>query len=242
MVNVRDKGWKEIKAGVISEVEASQDMTYNRHDERGPIQKVHSHEHSYVLHLGEPEGFGVKLAAEAQARCWSHAHQSVVVADGAAWIWNLATHDYPSAAHVVDWYHAKQHLHTAAELLFPADVNKAEHWVEDMANLLYNGQALEIVQRLECAAALGKPDVKDRLNTEAGYFAANHERMQYRDFQHAQLPIGSGAVESAAKQTKHRVAAAGMRWSRPGLENFLPLRAATMSATFDRFWSMIRPR
>lgn len=245
MVNVRGEGWKEIKAGVISEVERSDTVSCNRHHEL--VQHVHLCAHSYVLHLGGPEGFGVKLAVEAQARRWSHGQQSVVVADGAPWIWNLANHDYPCAAHVVDWYHAKQHLHTAAELLFGADVGNVaniELWVEDTANVLYEGHTLDIVQRLELAAAAvsaTKPELKGKLKAEACYFASNYERMQYRDFQRAHLPIGSGAVESGAKQTKHRVAAAGMRWSRQGLENLLPLRAATMSGTFDTFWTAIRP-
>ena len=91
-------------------------------------------------------------------------------------------------------------------------------------------------------AALANPESKAKLETEAGYFATNHERMQYRDFQQALLPIGSGTVESGAKQAKHRLAAQGMRWSRPDLENMLPLRAAVMSGTFDLLWPVICPR
>ena len=256
MANVRGEGWKEVKLGAISEVCAGQDVKYNRHNDAvqavQAVQAVHSHAHSYVAHLGGPEGFGTKLLTEAQARRWSSGYQSVVVGDGAVWIWNLATTDYAAAAHVVDWYHAKQHLCAAAELIFAGatgndkvdkvdKVDKANTWVADMADLLYDGRALEIAQRLERAATLAKPDTAKALLTEAGYFATNHERMQYRDFQLAQLPIGSGTVESGAKQFKHRVSAAGMRWSRTGLENMLPLRAATMSGTFDTFWRSITP-
>jgi hypothetical protein len=107
---------------------------------------------------------------------------------------------------------------------------------------LYAGQALDIADQFYLTAALANPETKARLETEAGYFATNHERMQYRDFQMACLPIGSGTVESGAKQLKHRVSAAGMRWSRPGLENILPLRAALMSGTFDALWQHISPR
>jgi hypothetical protein len=63
---------------------------------------------------------------------------------------------------------------------------------------------------------LAKSDLKDKPKIEAGYFFAHHQR----------LPIGSGTIESAAKQTKYRVSAVGMRWPRPGLENFLALHAA----------------
>lgn len=245
MANVRGEGWKEVKLGVIGEVCAGQEVKSNRHNDaiRDAIRAVHSHAHSYVAHLGGPEGFGTKLLVEAQARRWSSGYQSVVVGDGAVWIWNLATTDYASAAHVVDWYHAKQHLGAAAELIFAGAADKASAWISDMADVLYDGRALEIAHRLELAAtlAVAKPDTAKALRAEAGYFATNHERMQYRDFQLAQLPIGSGNVESGAKQFKHRVSAAGMRWSRSGLENMLPLRAATLSGTFDAFWRSITP-
>lgn len=240
MANVRKEGWKEIKAGVTFEVSVRQNMLLtNRQKE--PIPSVYAHNQSYVLHLGGPEGFGMKLATEALARQWSHADQSLVIGDGAVWIWKLAARDYPSSAHIVDWYHAKHHLCCAANLLFPDAPDKAEVWTQQKADLLYAGKADNIAQHLYLTAALAKPDLKDDLETEAGYFADNHERMQYRDFQMAGLPIGSGTVESGAKQTKHRVSAAGMRWSRQGLENILPFRAALMSGSFDAFWHQIPP-
>jgi len=239
MVHVRNEGWKEAKIGTVSEVAASGQPHLNRHDQ--VVEPVHAHSHSYVMHLGGPEGFGVKLAVEAQARRWSRAPQSVVIGDGAAWIWNLATNDYASSAHIVDWYHAKQHLCNAAQIIYPLQPDKAATWIEQQADLLYAGRALEMADNWVLLAALANPDTKAKLETEAGYFATNHERMQYRDFQQALLPIGSGTVESAAKQAKHRLSAAGMRWSRPGLENMLPLRAAVMSGTFDLLWPKICP-
>ena len=140
--------------------------------------------------------------------------------------WNLATNDYACAAHVVDWYHAKQHLWAAADLIYPhpqqPDKAAAAAWVEQHAAVLYAGKALEIADALLLLAALANAETKAKLETEAGYFATNHERMQYHDFQQALLPIGSGTVESGAKQAKHRLAAAGMRWSRTGLETSCP--------------------
>jgi hypothetical protein len=239
MVHVRDEGWKEVKLGAISEVTASGQPQPKGHGHI--VEPVHAHAHSYVCHLGGPEGFGVKLAVEAQARRWSSVPQCVVIGDGAPWIWNLAARDYACAAHVVDWYHAKQHLWAAADLIHPQHTDKAAAWVEQQAAVLYAGGACEIADTLTLLAALASAETKTKLETEAGYFAANHQRMQYRDFQQALLPIGSGTVESGAKQAKLRLSAAGMRWSRAGLENMLPLRAAVMSNTFNLLWPHICP-
>ena len=80
----RAEGWKEVKIGAIFEAYVT-----------GQSGQVRGRSQSYVMHLGGPEGFGVKLAMEAQARRWLQAAQSAVVGDGAAWIWNLAARDYP---------------------------------------------------------------------------------------------------------------------------------------------------
>ena len=51
--------------------------------------------------------------------------------------------------------------------------------------------------------------------------------------------IGSGMVESGAKQFKDRFTGPGMRWSRPGAKRLLPVRAAVMSRTFGDAWHTI---
>lgn len=236
MANVREEGWKEIKIGTVFEVSANRVKRMPNGSE--VAEGVHGHTQSYVLHLGGPEGFGFKLATEAQARQWSKSRQSAVVGDGAAWIWNLAATDYPSAAHIVDWWHAKQHVHAAAAMLYPDAAESAAAWAERQSDRLFLGQAAALGSDLRHQAAQTS---NSQLLTEAGFFEANHERMQYQDFRAAGLPIGSGVVESGAKQTKQRVSAAGMRWSRTGLENMLPLRAAVMSGTFDSLWARICP-
>ena len=43
-------------------------------------------------------------------------------------------------------------------------------------------------------------------------------------------------VESGGKQFKSRFCGPGMRWSRPGLERLIPVRAAIMSDCFDSRW------
>lgn len=236
MANVRSEGWKEIKIGAVFEVKPGK---YGGTAEA--LDPAHGHAQSYVMHLGGPEGFGVKLSSEAGFRHWSRGDQSVVIGDGAVWIWNLAKIDYPSAAHVVDWWHAKQHLFAAAALIYPESPDAALQWANQQADLLYAGKALQIAENLYAAAGMAAAPLADKLKTEAGFFYSNHERMQYSDFRLAGLPIGSGTVESGAKQTKHRVSAAGMRWSRSGLQNLLPLRAALMSDTFDLFWQQLCP-
>ena len=58
--------------------------------------------------------------------------------------------------------------------------------------------------------------------------------MHYLEMREEEWPIDRGMVESGAKQFKARFSAPGMRWSRQGAENLLPVRAAVLSGRFDQ--------
>jgi len=63
--------------------------------------------------------------------------------------------------------------------------------------------------------------------------------MQYQEFHEEGYPVGSGTVESACKQmVGARMRGAGMRWSRPGAENMLALRAEFLSNRWDDAWQL----
>lgn len=243
MVNVRQEGWKELKVGVVFEP-VSQGSQANQAGE--VIPDVHARRQTYVSHLtnpegNNPEGIALKLVREAQRRGWDVARQTSLIADGAAWIWNQAERHFPDSAHVVDWYHAKQHVWTAAHLAHGGDEAGAAQWVRAQSDLLYAGQADAVADACMSLAATLAPEPRDKLHSEAGYFLHNRERMQYADFQQAGVPIGSGTVESAAKQYKQRLCASGMRWSRTGLLNLLPFRDAFISQRFDTLWRAAFP-
>lgn len=107
-------------------------------------------------------------------------------------------------------------------------------WLNSRETLLYQGHAARIAKELHQAAH--RRD-KPALAREAAYFHTNHLRMNYLELREGGWPIGSGVVESAAKQLKARFCGPGIRWSRLGAENLLPIRAAVLSRRFDHTWA-----
>jgi hypothetical protein len=188
--------------------------------------------------LGGPEPFGQQLWAEAQARHWTQAADTIVLGDGAAWVWNLAREHFFDSRQAVDWYHAKQHLCQAAALVAGEGTPAAQRWLTESETCLFEGQADQIADRLEDAAVHKRKVAKD-LRQQAGYFRDNQRRMQYLELREDGYPLGSGMVESACKQFRMRFTGSGMRWSRPGAERLLPVRAALMSHRFDAFWAEV---
>jgi hypothetical protein len=232
MVHIREEGWKELKVGCVFAVQVR--PTHDNHTGE-TVDLAHAVANTYVAHLGGPAIFGEALWAEARQRHWMQARETVVLGDGAAWIWNLAADKFFTSRQVVDWYHAKLHLTQAAIALHGEGTATARRWLREHETPLLQGHAERLAQQLG-QLAKKYPEKASALRREAGYFQDNSRRMQYLEMREEGFPIGSGMVESACKQFRARLAGSGMRWSRPGLERLLPIRAAIMSQRFDDLW------
>ena len=191
-----------------------------------------------MAYLGGPEVFGEKLWAEARRRRWTTAEDTQVVADGAVWIWNLAADHFYDSVQVVDWYHAKSHLAHAAQLLHGEGTTTGQRWLSEQETHLFQGHAEGIANTIRDEARKNASNAAELL-TEAGYFESNKRRMEYLDRRMEGWVIGSGMIESGAKQYQARFKGAGMQWSRTGAERLLPVRTAILSNRFDDLWHRI---
>ncbi len=236
MMFVFGEGWKEMKVGSVFEVQNKQGVD----DHSGePVAMPVATAMSYVAHLGGTEPFGVLLWSEARRRKWWRASETEVVGDGASWIWNQSALHFGDSLQVVDWYHAKEHLVAAAHSIHGEGTPQAQQWLKTHERLLYQGHARKIADQL-LDMAHDHPNAAKNLATEAGYFNKHHRRMQYMQLRELGWVIGSGMVESGIKQYKDRFCGPGMRWSRTGAENLIPVRTAILSKRFDQRWEQIR--
>jgi len=85
-------------------------------------------------------GLRDQLFAEAQRHGLAQAAKVLVVADRAAWIWNLAGDRFPQAHQQLDYYHASEHLWAVAHALHPEDERAARQWVEPLLRQLQRGR------------------------------------------------------------------------------------------------------
>lgn len=231
-VNIRQEGWKELKVGCVFEVE----VRPTRDKQTGEwVDLAHAVETTYVAHLGGPEIFGRAVWAEARQQQWAQAAETIVLGDGAPWIWNLVKEHFYDSRQAVDWYHATEHLWHAAHRLHGDGTAAARQWFKAYETPLFEGQA-EVIADALSEAAQHKRKLAPDLRKAAHYFHENQRRMQYLELREDDFPIGSGMVESGCKQFRARFTGSGMRWSRSGLERLLPVRAAIMSRRFDALW------
>jgi len=232
MVHIRAEGWKELKAGCIYNIK--QKVVFDEKTQDF-IEVGRAVNNSYVAHLGEWQPFGHLLWAEAKQRGWEKVYDTQVIGDGARWIWNLSDEHFYDSVQTVDWYHASEHLHIAAQLSHPNDLRARQRWLNSNETSLFQGHAEKIAENLQTTAS-NTPAFADDLLSQAGYFCNNKRRMQYLEFREEGYPIGSGMIESGIKQFKSRFNGSGMRWSRSGIQRLIPIRASILSHQFDSLW------
>ncbi len=157
---------------------------------------------------------------------------AVFVADGARWIWDRVALYFPRAIQVLDFYHACEHIDSAAAAWRGTGTLEAITWRTDARKRLQEKCGASRVVR-DLLEGLRKPEnVADpkALRTEIRYFLGHRHRMRYHQLMSRNLPIGSGAMESAIKRmTTVRLRMPGMKWTREGADAILRLRGATMS-------------
>jgi hypothetical protein len=219
-------GWHEVKIGMIA----------GWADDRLMAP-------SYVAAREAATAFGPRLATEAARRGalaidrWEGGvtgrglailRPALILADGAAWIWNLADEYVDQRIEVSDFYHAAEHLATVAAACFP-DPTAATAWLDARKGELLTRGPLPVLAAFDRLTP-PTPKAAEIRRVERAYFASRIERMDYPSLRLDGLPIGSGAIESAADHVvQRRMKRAGMRWSDTGGDAILALRARLRS-------------
>ncbi len=226
MVPYRD-GWHEVKIGVVGGTR-----------DGGVVAP------SYVAARESAEVFGPRLLAEAARRGalevvrWEGGLTGRalavlppvhIVGDGAVWIWNLAADHFGARTEVLDFYHAAEHIWTVAKAVYGTDTDDARVGATVLVRAMRLAGAKPVQTALAALAAL-PPAVAELVRVARAYFTTNAARMDYAAIAMAGLPIGSGAVESAARHlVQQRMKRPGQRWSERGARALLALRGRVAS-------------
>ena len=224
---------REVKLGCV--------FTQTTWDKKGyPIRAPDST--TYTGAVESAEEFGRRLYREAGKRGGNRAQKQVVIGDGAEWIWNLAALHFSDALHIVDLYHARQHLWDLARQLYPNDDGKRKAWMKlHQKRLLDKGKIEKLVAALR-AIPSSNPEIAKKIRTEADYFERNAQRMRYPQFRRQHLFVGSGVVEAGCKTVvASRLKRSGMFWTVPGANAILALRCAHLNGRFEDYWEGRRP-
>jgi hypothetical protein len=219
-------GWHEVKIGMVAGWDGDRLVAP-----------------SYVAARETATDFGPRLATEAARRGaleverWEGSvtrrslailRPALIPADGAVWIWNLADEYVDQRIEVADFYHAAEHLAAVAAACF-ADPTVAAARLDARKGELLTLGPLPILVAFDRLAP-STPKAAEVRRVERANFASRVDRMDYPLLRLDGLPIGSGALESAADHVvQRRMKRADMRWSEAGGDAMLALRARQRS-------------
>jgi hypothetical protein len=197
-------------------------------DDGHPVRDEHST--SYLASFATSEVFGRLTKAAALERGHDQLRQSVILGDGARWIWTLADTHFPNATQIVDLFHAREHLHELASLLEFITPDPPA-WLAARRTELDAGQ----IEALADAARNYHHDlagpIADQVDKAVAYFETNTHRMRYAHFRTMGMFVGSGVVEAGCKAIiGQRLKLSGMHWSTRGATGITTLRCHHGSA------------
>lgn len=192
---------------------------------------------SYIATFDAVEGFADRLTAEFTRRGFDRIRQPIVIGDGAKWIWGLAERKLPEAAHIVDYWHACEHVHDLVKI-FDHILSDPAAYTSQLIDHLDHGDIDAIVAAVTALELDGyKGSLGAKTRKALDYFTSNAHRMQYHHYRANGWFIGSGPVEAACKTiVAQRAKQAGMRWTITGLDPVLQLRVLTRSHRDQTIW------
>ena len=188
---------------------------------------------TYVGAIESSTLFGWRMFAEALRRGLGQAQRVIVLTDGQRYNRTITQTHFPGAVHIVDLFHAYEHLTLIAQILWGPQAESPKTW----RALLEAGD----IQRLVSKAGKnlpGSPKAKKSLCKELGYFENNATGMRYAEYRENDFFVGSGVVEAGCRTViGQRLKQSGMRWSVRGANAIIALRCCIMSGRFEDFWA-----
>jgi hypothetical protein len=216
---------REVKLGCV--------FTQTTLDEKGKPKRDESST-TYVGAIESSVDFGYRIGAEA-ARCGlANAERVVVLTDGAAYNKSIVAEHFPNAVHVLDYYHATEHLSDFLREIRRQDTDGALY--RELRDEIWHGRIESLIERMQTLLPRSGERRKKGMK-QINYFRNNGYAMRYDEFRKQGIFIGSGVVEAGCKAViGKRLKQSGMFWSEKGANAIIALRCCIASGRFEDFW------
>lgn len=194
----------------------------------------------YSAGLGPAEQSGevwLDCAIRAGAGTQTHVH---CVGDGAPWIAAQAEKRFgEQASYLCDFYHVSEYLAAAA---VPLAGSQSKQWLGWAQRLLKDNRLPEVLDEL--AGNLEPPGVREEdalIRACFRYLDNRRDQLDYRSAIAADLPIGSGEVESGHRSViQERLKISGAWWREENAAKMLALRVTRANGEWESYWSSSR--
>ena len=142
---------------------------------------------------------------------------------------------------VIDFIHVLEYLWKAAWCFHPPRDPAMEDWVIAQALDILHGRTGDVITRIQAMAAEHPPKPGGEhakiIRKTLSYLQAKQPYMDYPRALANGWPIATGVIEGACRHlVQDRMGITGARWSLPGAQAMLWLRAINASGDTDAYW------
>jgi hypothetical protein len=140
---------------------------------------------------------------------------------------------------VIDFVHVLEYLWKAAWTFYYPGDRDAETWVADRARTVLAGRAVDAAATIRHQADEAGFRGRERAGADeaAAYLTRKAPYLDYATALANGWQIATGIIEGAARHLiKDRMDITGARWSTPGAEAILRLRAVIANGDLDEYW------
>jgi hypothetical protein len=226
--------WHEIKSAVIyrlkdqAEVSPKRHALLSKHVVATPAQT-------------DPVTFGQRVQHEARRMGLTQARSIYIVMDGGIWLWNIFEDRFKQCARgALNFYHASEHLHALASELFRDNKDERAQWCSRILHSLKHHSPNKLFRTLAELVAnppRQDPATLDAINSTNAYFENHKTHMDYALAAKAELPIGSGSIESQCSQFQDRLKRRGQFWSKNGFACLLEVSIRHQNGELLSLWA-----
>jgi hypothetical protein len=201
--------------------------------------KSHCH---VVGTAGDCEVAGSLMRREARRLHLAEAKTKYAVSDGADWIANQCRQQLPMLEeHILDYYHLREHVIQAGQVLYGEGTNKAEQWREEMMGCVWEQGSLVLLDRLGSYLRVHRSGPKhEALASLRDYLGKRVAMTDYPRFRQWGYDCGSGPTESLCGRLTDRLKGPGMRWDKSNAEAMMALASLYHSGQWSIYWKSER--
>lgn len=191
--------------------------------------------------FGTPDDAGEQLLDCAVAAGMGANTQVHAVGDGAAWIAIQVKAQFgEQASYLLDFYHLSEYLAAASAICSPTHPNA---WLkQQQQHLKRNGWQQVLAALRPNLEPLTTADAQAPVRAAYRYIQNRPSQLDYQGAIAADLPIGSGEIESAHRYViLERLDIAGAWWTVEKAEELLSLRVLRANQRWNDYWANLTP-
>lgn len=191
----------------------------------------------YGVTLGDPDETG-DLLLDCAIRAGLGANTRVhCVGDGAPWIADQVSRVFGlQADYLIDFYHLCEYLAAAAPVCAPG---AKREWVEEQKMNMKENRVTQVLEALEKQLEPESTGKEAAVSKCYQYIKNRQDQFDYKGALKADLPIGSGEVESGHRYViQDRLKRPGAWWKKENANSMLALRVLKANDGWDAYWEL----